>query len=92
MSRQKTNKTKLTLTVDKNLIESAKEININLSAFLELKLREYLSVLKNGFRGYSQADPAGFEPAIYGLEGRRPIHARPRAHIAVAVTLWLKEI
>jgi|Deesub1362B_J571_1020462.scaffolds.fasta_scaffold00446_10 post-segregation antitoxin (ccd killing protein) len=43
MPRQKTNKTKLTITVDKNLIESAKEINMNLSAFLELKLIEFLS-------------------------------------------------
>ena len=24
-------------------------------------------------------DAAGFEPAISGLEGQRPIHARPRA-------------
>ena len=43
-------------------------------------------------------DPAGFEPAIYGLEGRRPIHARPRAQgllmasMVSVVLVVLKEI
>ena len=49
MPRRKTSKTKLTLSVDKNLVDAAKTIGINLSAFLEIKLREYLSVLKNGY-------------------------------------------
>ncbi len=49
MPRQKSNKQKLTLTVDKNLVDAAKTIGINLSAFLEIQLRQYLSVLKNGY-------------------------------------------
>ena len=49
MPRQKTNKTKLTLTVDKNLVDAAKTIGINLSAFLEIQLKQYLSILKNGY-------------------------------------------
>lgn len=36
------NKTKLTLSVDKDLIKLARENKINISAFLEEKLREYL--------------------------------------------------
>ncbi len=71
MPRQKTNKTKLTLTVDKNLVESAREINMNLSAFLELKLREYLCVIKNGIIGYSQVDSPGFEPGASASRRRR---------------------
>ena len=53
MPRQKGNKTKLTLSVDKNLVEAAKNTGINLSAFLELQLRQYLAVLKNGCSGFS---------------------------------------
>ena len=41
MPRKKTDKTKLALTVDKNLVDSAKEIGINLSAFLEYRLRQF---------------------------------------------------
>gem|GEM_PF-4618666 len=35
--------------------------------------------IKNSSVIYFIADPAGFEPAIYGLGGRRLIHARLRA-------------
>ncbi len=49
MPRKKTDKTKLTLTVDKNLVGSAKEIGINLSVFLEYQLRQYLTLLKTEF-------------------------------------------
>ncbi len=58
MPRKKTNKTKLTLTVDKNLVESAKEVGLNLSAFLEYQLRQYLSLMKNGLKkNYLCPDP-----------------------------------
>ncbi len=40
-------KTNLTLYVDKNLVKEAKELGINLSAFLEIKLREYLALVKS---------------------------------------------
>ena len=49
----------------------AKENRINISRFLEEKLREYFTLMKT--------DAAGFEPATTGLEGQRPIQARPRA-------------
>ena len=69
MPRKKTNKTKLTLTVDKNLVDSAKEVGINISAFLEYHLRQYLSLMKIGFPtdiGWARRDlnprPPGYEP------------------------------
>ena len=48
MPRKKTNKVKLTLTVDKNLVDAAKEVGINISAFLEYQLRQHLSLMKIG--------------------------------------------
>ncbi len=78
MPMQKTNKTKLTLTVDKNLVESAREININLSAFLELKLREYLSVIKNGIQTIPQWARGGSNSRPSPCEGD-VITTRPRA-------------
>ena len=45
--RRKSNKTNLTLYVDKNLVREAKEIGINLSSFFEIKLREYLALVKS---------------------------------------------
>ena len=78
MPKLGSNKTKLTLWVDKNVIAEAKKMGLNISAFLELKLREYLALMKNTLRE-KLADPPGFEPGIYGLEGRRSIHAEPRA-------------
>ncbi len=47
MPKLGSNKTKLTLWIDKNVIAEAKEMGLNLSAFLELKLREYLALVKN---------------------------------------------
>ena len=78
MPKLGSNKTKLTLWVDKNVIAEAKEMGLNLSAFLGLKLREYLALVKINFKE-ELTDPPGFEPGIYGLEGRRSIHAEPRA-------------
>ena len=46
MPKLGSNKTKLTLWIDKNIIAEAKEMGLNLSAFLELKLREYLALVK----------------------------------------------
>ncbi len=63
--------------MDKDVINKAKEMRIDLSTFLELKLRIF-GFSKNTIKE-ELADPAGFEPAIYGLEGRRSIHAKPRA-------------
>ncbi len=51
--------------IDKNLLKRARELGIDISSFLEEKLRELLIKLK--------ADPAGFEPATLGLGGPRPI-------------------
>ena len=73
MPRQKQNKVKLTLSIDKNILERAKRKIPNISAFLEIKLLEFLELRNN-----SKTDPAGFEPATLGLGGPRPIQARLR--------------
>ena len=70
MPKLGSNKTKLTLWVDKNVIAEAKAMGLNISAFLELKLREYLALIKNDFNS-NLTPPAGFEPATIGLTGRR---------------------
>ncbi len=57
-------KTNLTLYVDKNLVKEAKELGINLSAFLEIKLREYLALVKS--EGNS---PAGIRTPVAGSKG-----------------------
>ena len=74
MPKLGSNKVKLTLSIDKNILKRARLKIPNLSAFLEIKLLEFLELGNS-----SIADPAGFEPATYGLEGRRSIHAEPRA-------------
>ena len=53
------NKAKLTLSVDKNLIKLAKENNINISAFLEEKLKESFA--------FRVMDWTGFEPVASTL-------------------------
>ena len=46
MPRQMQNKVKLTLSIDKNILERAKRKIPNLSAFLEIKLLEFLELGK----------------------------------------------
>ena len=46
MPKLGSNKTKLTLWVDKNLIAEARAMGINISSFLELKLGEYIALRK----------------------------------------------
>ncbi|GEM_PF-3786068 len=60
----KQNKVKLTLSIDKNILERARRKIPNLSAFFEIKVLEHLKL-----RNSNLTDPAGFEPATYGLEG-----------------------
>ncbi len=66
MPRQMQNKVKLTLSIDKNILERAKRKIPNLSAFLEIKLLEFLELGKATI-----APPPGFEPGTIGLTGRR---------------------
>ncbi len=70
MPKLGSNKKKLTLWVDKNILAEAKATGLNLSAFLELRLREYLAMVKGEYNG-SFTPPAGFEPATTGLTVRR---------------------
>ena len=39
-------KRKLTLSVDKEIINEAKKLDINISSFLEIRLREYVAITK----------------------------------------------
>lgn len=70
MPKVGSNKTKLTLWVDKNILAEAMATGLNLSAFLELRIREYLAMVKSYFNG-EFTPPAGFEPATTGLTVRR---------------------
>ena len=66
MARPKSNKTKLTLWVDKNLVALAKRKIGNLSAFFEIKVLEHLKLGNNGIK-----PRAGFEPATFALPRQR---------------------
>ena len=46
--------------------------HLTVAFFLTVKLHEFFA------KQYADTDAAGFEPAISGLEGQRPILARPR--------------
>ena len=41
-----TKKTRTTITINKTLLEKAKKYDISISSFLDIKLREYLSLLE----------------------------------------------
>ena len=66
MARPRSNKTKLTLWVDKNIIELAKRKIGNLSAFFEIKVLEVTKLGNNGNK-----PRAGFEPATFALPRQR---------------------
>ena len=66
MPRQKQNKVKLTLSIDKNILERAKRKIPNISAFLEIKLLEFLEL------GNNRSEPRpGFEPGTFALPRQR---------------------
>ena len=66
MARPKSNKTKLTLWVDKNILSLAKQNIPNLSAFFEIKVLEAIK-LRNSLK----VDSPGFEPGASALRRRR---------------------
>ena len=39
-------KARTTITIDKDLLKKAKEMGINVSAFLDIKLREYIALVE----------------------------------------------
>ena len=64
MPRPKLNKTKLTLYVDKNVLERIKQIIPNLSSFVEEKFREALILAEHGLlivrgEGFEPSNPYG---------------------------------
>ena len=83
-----TNKVKVNLTMNKEVVEKAKEIGLNIAQFCENALKEAIEALSqrkqrtetNG--GYidtpqrvssaTLAGPRGFEPRISGSAGQRP--------------------
>jgi post-segregation antitoxin (ccd killing protein) len=60
-------KHKLTLSVDEEIIKEAKKLDINLSSFLEIRLREYIAIAKGIVKNNKSVDWAGFEPAASAL-------------------------
>ena len=64
-------KYKLTLSVDKEIVKEAKKLDINLSSFLEIRLREDIAVAKGIVKNNNLMDWAGFEPAASALRRRQ---------------------
>ncbi len=63
MPRKKSNKVKLTLSVDKKLVETAKESELNISDFLEIQPFQHLNGLENSNIYQNKAmRGVGFEP------------------------------
>ena len=84
MPRRRTNKTKLTLYVDKNVLERAKELIPNLSSFVELKLKEFVILSEHGLSDASRIcggwdlnprTPSGvdLESTAFGLARQPPL-------------------
>ena len=72
MPRPKLNKTKLTLYIDKNVVESIKGLIPNISEFVEKKFREFLVLEKAGLVGvrgvgFEPTNPYGTGPSIRRL-------------------------
>ena len=48
-------KKRLNLTIDEDLVNKAREYGINISSFLEIKLREYIAMLELSQSSYSKS-------------------------------------
>ena len=46
-------KRKLTLAIDETLLKKAKELEINFSSFLEIRLREYIALIEESNGNYA---------------------------------------
>ena len=64
-------KKKLTLSVDKNLVEKAKEMGINISAFLEEKLAEVVDQSKTSRRRDLNPRPGDYKSPALPAKPRR---------------------
>ena len=73
--RKKSNKTKLTLWIDKNVLAEAREYIPNLSAFVEMKFREYIVLFKR-FGELKNAE-AGIRTRDLRIMSPSPQPARP---------------
>jgi hypothetical protein len=74
-------KRKLTLSVDKIIIKEAKKLDINLSSFLEIRLREYIAITKGIIKNKAGMDWTGFEPVASALRRRRSSTDLPALNI-----------
>ncbi len=96
VTSRRTTHGRTTVTIEKDVLEKARSTGINISAFLEIKLHEYLALLEGKTNGGghppasnsdvkqspdSKTSAVGFEPTTAGLEGQRPVQARPRAPV-----------
>ena len=84
-------KKKLTLTVEEKVIKEAKKYGINLSSFLEIRLQEYLALIRREIKNSSSSfphqknhhgivmGPPEFESESLAPKARRIDQATPRA-------------
>ena len=73
------------IRVDEDVLKEARAFGLNVSKIAENALKEAIRKLEGSSSGDKEnfnceAGPEGFEPTVFGLESRRLIHTRLRAH------------
>jgi len=74
LKMRKGKKKNVVIYLDPEIVKEARDLGLNISKISENALKEAIRRLKgenlqNSYNSGNRADPPGFEPGIYGLEG-----------------------